>query len=66
MMKKLVDAYDELLSKGLTAPTDGLIPRLLQAEGRWSFCPRSDTSLFRQDRSIPSYVVEEKPALRLD
>jgi hypothetical protein len=66
IMKKLVEVYDALLLKGHTAPTDGLLPRILQAEGRWSFCPQSDTALFRQNRSIPSYVVDEKPVLRLD
>jgi hypothetical protein len=66
IMEKLVEAYDALLLKGQTAPTDGLLPRILQAEGRWSFCPRDDTALFRQNRSIPSYVVDEKPVLRLD
>jgi hypothetical protein len=66
IMEKLVEAYDALLERGRTAPTDGLIPRILQAEGRWSFCPHTDTALFRQNRSIPSYVVDEKPALRLD
>lgn len=66
IMKKLVEVYDELLLKGKTAPTDGLLPRILQAGGRWSFCPQSDTAFFRQNRSIPSYVVDEKPVLRLD
>jgi len=66
IMKKLVEAYDTLLLNGRTAPTDGLLPRILQAEGRWSFCPQKDTSFFMQNRSIPSYVVDETPTLRLD
>jgi len=66
IMKKLVEVYDGLLLKGLTAPTDGLLPYILQVEKRWSFCPQNDTAFFRQNRSIPSYVVDEKPVLRLD
>jgi GR25 family glycosyltransferase involved in LPS biosynthesis len=66
MMKKLVDAYDTLIERDQTAPTDGLLPRLLQADKTWAFCPHGDTSLFKQDRSVVSYVVDEKPTLRLD
>jgi hypothetical protein len=66
IMKKLVEAYDALLLEGRTAPTDGLFLKILQAEGRWSFCPQKDTALFMQNRSVPSYVVDEKPVLRLD
>ena len=66
IMKKLVEAYDAHLLEGRTAPTDGLLVKILQGEGRWSFCPQKDTALFQQNRSIPSYVVDEKPVLRLD
>jgi len=64
MMQKMVDFYDSLIAKGQAAPVDGILPILLQRENRWAFCPDKDTRLFRQDRSIPSYVVSNGAALR--
>jgi hypothetical protein len=65
-MEKVVAAYEMLLSRGLTAPVDGLYSALLRAERRWAICPIEDTAFFAQDRSIPSYVVgpDGTPTLR--
>lgn len=64
-MKKLVDFYDEMLGKGLTAPVDGVLPLLLQRDRRMALCPGNDTQLFHQDRAIPSYVVSDGEKLRI-
>jgi len=64
MMQKVLDFYGVLDSVKKTAPIDGVLPLILQAERRWVFCPEDDTRLFRQNRELPSYVVNESPSLR--
>jgi len=64
MMLALVHSYLQFLVQGKTAPVDGLIPLLLQAERMHAFCPEGDTELFLQDRSLPSHVVSEGTELR--
>jgi GR25 family glycosyltransferase involved in LPS biosynthesis len=65
-MQKLVDTYEDLLRKGLTAPVDGILPLLLQKDRRWALCPEKDTAIFQQNRAIPSYVVSNGTELRTD
>ena len=64
IMEKLVGTYEYFLARGLTAPVDGILPLLLQAERRHAFCPQEDTALFAQNRVIPSYVTSEGTELR--
>jgi len=66
MMQKVLQIYDALSKKKKTAPIDGVIPILLREEMRWAFCPEKDTGLFQQNREIPSYVVSDGEARRLD
>ena len=66
MMQKVVDFDAMLAAKGQTAPIDGVLPILLSSARRWAFCPEKDTQLFQQDRAIPSYVVSDGDARRLD
>lgn len=64
MMAKVVHTYLQFLAQGKTAPIDGLLPLLLQAEKLHAFCPEEDTGLFAQNRAIPSYVVSNGENLR--
>jgi GR25 family glycosyltransferase involved in LPS biosynthesis len=66
MMSLMIHAYSQFLAQKKTAPIDGLLPRLLQEERRHVFCPEDDTSFFRQNREIPSYVISDGIQLRTD
>jgi hypothetical protein len=66
MMLAFVRTYLQFLAKGNAVPVDGILSLLLQAEERHALCPAGDTSLFAQNRSIPSYVVSEGTELRKD
>jgi hypothetical protein len=64
MMQKIVSFYGCLEAARKTAPIDGVIPIVLQLEHQWALCPEDDVGLFKQDRSLPSYVVSDGEALR--
>lgn len=66
MMQKVLDMYDIFSAVGQTAPIDGVLPLLLRLQDQWVFCPENDTALFKQNRSIPSYVVSNGDTLRKD
>ena len=66
MMQKVLDIYDVFSAAGQTAPIDGVLPLLLRLQYQWVFCPENDTALFKQNRSIPSYVVSNGDSLRKD
>ena len=66
MMQKVVDFYGCLAAAGQTAPIDGVLPIILRLERRWAICPEDDVELFKQDRSLPSYIVSDGEALRKD
>jgi len=66
MMQKVLNIYDALAKKKQTAPIDGVIPIILRGGRCWAFCPENETGLFRQNREVPSYVVSDGEARRLD
>jgi len=59
MMLMLLHSHLQFLAQNKTAPIDGLIPLVLQAERKHAFCPEHDTGLFRQNREIPSYIISD-------
>ena len=66
MMQKVVDFYATLAERSRTAPIDGVLPVLLRRDRQWAFCPEKDTQFFQQNREIPSYIVSDGDARRLD
>jgi len=66
MMQKILSFYDCLEASQKTAPIDGVIPIILRLEHRWAVCPEDDVQLFKQDRSLPSYIVSDGEDLRKD
>ena len=59
LMRATIAFYVDLLKKGMTAPIDGVLPILLRRDKLWAMCPEDDTTLFRQNRDIPSYIVSD-------
>lgn len=66
MMLMLLHSHLQFLAQNRTAPIDGLIPFLLQAERLHAFCPADDRAFFQQNRDIPSYIVSDGTAQRED
>jgi GR25 family glycosyltransferase involved in LPS biosynthesis len=66
MMIMLIHSHLQFLGRNKTAPIDGLLPILLQSEGKHAFCPENDTEFFKQNREIPSYIVSDGAESRKD
>jgi hypothetical protein len=64
MMQRLIDTYEHLKGRGQMAPIDGLLGLMLRAEKKWAVAPMQDDAFFRQDRSLPSYVLGATPQVR--
>lgn len=66
MMLILLHTHLQFLAQNRSAPIDGLIPHLLQAERLHAFCPADDRVFFRQNREIPSYIASNGTEQRKD
>jgi hypothetical protein len=64
MMKRLVDTYEMIKKRGQIVPIDGLFGLMLQAEKKFAIAPARDDMFFKQDRTLPSYVVGNGTTLR--
>jgi len=66
MMQRVVDTYEMIKKRGQMVPIDGLLGLILQAEKKFAIAPIRDDMFFKQDRSLPSYVLGKGDTLRTD
>ena len=64
MMQRVVDTYEMIKKRGQMVPIDGLLGLILRAEKKLAIAPIRDDMFFKQDRSLPSYVLGDGKTLR--